>query len=52
MLTNIKKLLNLPIRTNNSKLKLALRLPDLNIYLVCRLLKLKEKYEYIFEEKN
>ncbi len=51
MLTNIKKLLKLPIRTNNSKLKLALGLPDLNTYLVCRLLKLKEKYEYIFNEK-
>ena len=51
MLTNIKKLLKLPTRTNNSKLKLALGLPDLNTYLVCRLLKLKEKYEYIFNEK-
>ena len=51
MLTNIKKLLKLPIRTNNSRLKIALGLPDLNTYLVCRLLKLKEKYEYIFKEK-
>ena len=51
MLTNIKKLLKLPIRTNNSRLKIALGLPDLETYLVCRLLKLKEKYEYIFNEK-
>ena len=46
MLTNIKKLLKLPIRTINSRLKIVLGLPDLNTYLVCRLLKLKEKYEY------
>ena len=51
MLTNIKKLLKLPIRTNNSRLKIVLGLPDLNSYLLCRLLKLKEKYEYIFKEK-
>ena len=51
MLTNIKKLLKLPIRTNNNRLKIALGLPDLNTYLICRLLKLKEKYEYTFNEK-
>ena len=34
MLTNIQKLLKLPIRTNNSKLKLAFGLLDLNTYLV------------------
>ena len=51
MLTNIKKLFKLSIRNNNSKLKLALELPDLNTYLVFRLLKLNEKYEYIFEKK-
>ena len=51
MLINIKKLLKLPIRTNNSRLKIALGLPDLETYLVSRLLKLKEKYEYIFKEK-
>ena len=49
MLINIKKLLKFPIRSNNGKL--ALGLPDLNTYLQCRLLKLKEKYEYIFKEK-
>ena len=42
MLTNIKKLLKLPIRTNNIRLKIVLGLPDLNSYLVCRLLKLKD----------
>ena len=51
MLTNIKKLLKLPIRTNKNKLKISLGLPDLNTYLICRLFKLKEKYKYIFEEK-
>jgi len=51
MLTNIKKLLKLPTRTNNNRLKIVLGLPDLNTYLICRLLKLKEKYEYTFNEK-
>ncbi len=51
ILTNIKKLLKLPIRTNNIRLKIALGLSYLNTYLVCRLFKLKEKYEYIFKEK-
>ena len=52
MITNIKKLLKLPIRTNNSRLKIALKLPNLNTYLICRLLKLKDnKYEYIFNKK-
>ena len=46
MLINIKKFLKLPIRTNNSRLKIALGLPDLETYLVCRLLKLKKNYEY------
>ena len=45
MLKNIKKLLKLPIRIKNNKLKIALGLLYLNTYLVCRLLKLKEKYE-------
>ena len=41
ILTNIKKLLKLLIITNNSRLKIALGLPDLETYLVSRLLKLK-----------
>jgi len=48
---NIKKLLKLPIRTNTERLKLALGIPDLMIYLACRLIKLKQKYENIFQEK-
>ena len=44
MITDIKKLLKLPIRTNNNRLKITLGLSDLNTYLICRLLKLKEKY--------
>ena len=51
MITNIKQLLKLPIRTNYNILKILLGLPDLNTYLICRLLKLKDKYEYIFNEK-
>ena len=44
MITNIKQLLKLPIRTNYNILKIQLGLPDLNTYLICRLLKLKDKY--------
>ena len=41
MITNIKKLLKLAKRTNTERLKIALGLPDLNTYLVQRLIKLK-----------
>ena len=51
MSTNIKKLLKLPKRTNTERLKIALGLPDLNIYLIQRLIKLKIKYENVFNEK-
>ena len=51
MITNIKKLLKLAKRTNTERLKIALGLPDLNIYLIQRLIKLKIKYENIFNEK-
>jgi Zn-finger domain-containing protein len=47
MITNIKKLLKLSIRTNNNRLKIALGFPDLNTYLIHRLLKLKDKYEFL-----
>ena len=50
MATNIKKLLKLPISTNTQRLKLALGLPDLNTYLVQRLIKLKIKYENTFND--
>ena len=43
MVKNIKKLLKLPNRTNNERLKISLGLPNLNIYLIGRLLKLKVK---------
>ena len=49
MITNIKKLLKLPIRTNSNRLKIELGLAHLNTYLICRLLKLKDKYEYILK---
>ena len=39
ILTNIKKLLKLPLRTNNNRLKKLQDLPDLNTYLVYTLLK-------------
>jgi len=51
MTKNIKKLLKLPIRTNNERMKLALGIPDLCTYLISRLLKLKIKYENIFHEE-
>ena len=38
LITNIKKLLKLSIRTNDNRLKIELGLPYLNIYLICRLL--------------
>ena len=51
MTKNIKKLLKLPLRTNNERMKLALGIPDLCTYLISRLLKLKIKYENIFHEE-
>ena len=51
MSANCKKLLKLPLRTNTERLKIELGLPDLNIYLIQRLIKLKIKYENIFKEK-
>jgi len=51
MLSNIKKLLKLPIRTNNKKLKISLGLHDLNLYLTKRLIKLRIKYEKVFGKK-
>ena len=44
ILFNIKILLKLPIRTNNNKLRTALGIPDIKIYLFKRLQKLKIKY--------
>ena len=51
ILYNIKVLLKLPIRTNNNKLRTALGIPDIKIYLYLRLQKLKTKYEMNFNEK-
>ena len=51
MCSNIKKLLNITTRTNSIRLKIALGLPDLNTYLVQRLIKLKIKYEKVFDDK-
>ena len=51
MVRNIKRLLNIKTRTNSLRLKITLGLPDLNAYLVQRLIKLKIKYENVFEEK-
>ena len=41
MAKNIKLLLRLPKRTNNIRLKNALGIPDLCLYLILRLLRLK-----------
>ena len=51
MTKNIKKLLKLPIRTNNERMKLALGIPYLYTYVLSSLLKLKIKFENIFHEK-
>ena len=51
MVFNIKRLLKLTNRTNSERLKIALGLPDLFTFLVQRLIKLKVKYENVFEEK-
>ena len=50
-LYNIKIILKLPLRTNNNKLRTALDIPDIRIYLYKRLQKLKIKYEMNFNEK-
>ena len=51
MTKNIKKLLRLPSRTNSIRLKIALGIPDLCVYLISWLLRLKTKYENTFNEK-
>ena len=51
MIKNIKKLLKLPIRTNSIRLKIALGILDLDVYLISKLLRLKIKYENTFNEK-
>ena len=51
MVYNIKRLLKLANRTNSERLKIALGLPDLFTFLIQRLIKLKVKYENIFEKK-
>ena len=52
MIKNIKKLLRLPIRTNSIRLKIALGIPNLCVYSISKLLRLKIKYENTFNEKN
>ena len=51
MVKNIKLLLRLPKRTNNIRLKKALCIPYLCVYLISRLLRLKIKYENVFNRK-
>ena len=51
MVNNIKLLLRLPKITNNVRLKIALGIPDLCVYLISRLARLKIKYENVFNEK-
>ena len=51
IIKNIKKLLRLPKRTNKERLKLALGIPNLCVFLISRLLRLKIKYENTFNEK-
>ena len=52
----VKKIINqvlvrLPKRINKIKLKISLGIPDLCVYLISKLLKLKIKYENLFNEK-
>ena len=47
MIKNIKQLLRLPKRTNSIRLKIAIGIPNLDVYLISRLLRLKIKYENI-----
>ena len=51
MVNNIKLLLRLSKRTNNVRLKIELGIPDLHLYLISRLVRLKIKYENVFNEK-
>ena len=51
ILYNIKILLKLLLRTNNNKLRTALGISNIKIYLYKRLQKLKIKYEMNFKEK-
>ena len=46
-----KLLVRLPKRINKIKLKISLDIPDLCLYLISKLLKLKIKYENLFNEK-
>ena len=49
---NIKLLLRLPKRTDNIRLKIALGIPDLCVYLISRLLRLKIKYINLYSILN
>ena len=51
MVKNIKLLLRFPKRNNNIRLNIALSIPDLCVYLISRLLRLKIKYENTLNEK-
>ena len=51
MTKDIKKLLRLSPKTNSVRLKIALGIPDLCVYLISRLLRVKIKYENTFNEK-
>ena len=50
-LTGLKNILGLPISTKNDRLKLALGMPDLSIYLKLRTFKNLDKYNKTFGEK-
>ena len=49
MVKNIKKLLRLPIRTNSIRLKIALGIPNLCVYLISRLLRLIEEFKTLIK---
>ncbi len=51
MIKNIKKLLRLPKRAYSVGIKIALGIPNLCVYSISKLLRLKIKYENTFNEK-
>ena len=51
MIKNIQLLLKLPKRTDSIRLKITLGIPDLCVYLISKLLRLKTKYENTFNKK-
>ena len=50
-MSGLKNILGLPLNTSNARVKLALGMPDLTLYLKLRLIKNMEKYVRVFGEE-